>query len=118
MGGSSARSLTRSARAGCYVERVMLRQERAKLTKTGWTKTGLAKTIALVPVRFYRRFLSPLKAQPSCRFSPTCSAYAEEAVLRFGVFKGSTLALKRLLKCHPFHPGGFDPVPERTPEEP
>ena len=78
----------------------------------------MLKSAALAPIRFYRRFLSPLKAQPSCRFSPTCSAYAEEAVTRFGVLRGSYLALKRLLKCHPFHPGGFDPVPERTlPEE-
>ncbi len=127
MGGSSTRSLTRSVRAGCYVEGDMVGRERANvrdavqtkpnIQKVEWAQTGLTKTLALAPVRFYRRFLSPLKAQPSCRFSPSCSAYAEEAVLRFGVLKGFTLASKRLLKCHPFHPGGFDPVPERT-EEP
>ena len=70
-----------------------------------------AQRVVLAPVQLYRRFLSPLKAQPSCRFHPTCSAYAVEAVTRHGVFKGTGLSLRRLLKCHPFHPGGFDPVP-------
>jgi len=67
--------------------------------------------IILVPIELYRRFLTPLKAQPSCRFHPTCSAYAQEAVTTHGALKGSYLALRRILKCHPFHPGGLDPVP-------
>lgn len=46
-----------------------------------------------------------------CRFSPTCSAYAKEAISKHGVFKGGYLSVKRILKCHPFHPGGYDPVP-------
>ncbi|MBX3144328.1 MAG: membrane protein insertion efficiency factor YidD [Trueperaceae bacterium] len=67
--------------------------------------------IALAPVRFYRRFISPLKPAPTCRFHPTCSAYAVEAVERHGVIKGTLLATWRVLRCHPFNPGGFDPVP-------
>ena len=72
---------------------------------------SLAQRVVLAPVFLYRRVLSPLKAQPSCRFHPTCSAYAVEAVTRHGVLKGAGLSLCRLAKCHPFHPGGFDPVP-------
>jgi putative membrane protein insertion efficiency factor len=63
------------------------------------------------PVVAYRRFISPLKPVPSCRFHPTCSAYAVEAVHRHGVLRGTLLATWRVLRCHPFHPGGFDPVP-------
>ncbi len=60
---------------------------------------------------FYRRFLSPLKGGPTCRFIPTCSQYALEAIEKYGVIKGGWMAWKRLLRCHPFHPGGYDPVP-------
>lgn len=65
--------------------------------------------ILLGCIRFYRYFLSPLTFS-SCRFTPTCSAYALEAVERLGPVKGLLLAVWRLLKCHPFHPGGYDPV--------
>ncbi|MFO7263731.1 MAG: membrane protein insertion efficiency factor YidD [Bacillaceae bacterium G1] len=61
-------------------------------------------------VRFYQKFLSPLKP-PTCRFYPTCSQYALEAIGKYGVWRGGYLTLRRLLKCHPFHPGGYDPVP-------
>ena len=61
-------------------------------------------------IRFYREYISPLKA-PSCRFVPTCSEYAMIAVEKYGAFLGSWLALKRVLRCHPFHKGGYDPVP-------
>lgn len=61
-------------------------------------------------VRFYQICISPLKPR-SCRFYPTCSAYAIEALQKFGPFKGSYLTIKRILKCHPFHPGGYDPLP-------
>ncbi|WP_165976259.1 membrane protein insertion efficiency factor YidD [Bacillus salipaludis] len=63
-------------------------------------------------IRFYQLVISPLKP-PTCRFYPTCSHYGMEAIQRFGAFKGGWLTIKRILKCHPFHPGGFDPVPEK-----
>ena len=69
--------------------------------------------LMIAPIRIYQRFLSPLKVQPTCRFHPTCSSYAIEAISKHGVFKGSYLAMRRILKCHPFHPGGFDPVPPK-----
>lgn len=68
------------------------------------------KAVALGLIRAYQRWISPLKP-PVCRFYPTCSAYAYEAVAKYGVAKGLFLALKRVAKCHPFHPGGVDPVP-------
>ena len=74
----------------------------------------VARLLATAPIRFYRRFLSPLKGAPSCRFYPTCSAYAIEAIEVHGVLKGSYLAIRRVLKCHPLHPGGLDPVPPRA----
>ena len=68
------------------------------------------REIWLFPVKLYRRFLSPLKPA-SCRFYPTCSAYALEAVRLWGIVIGSFLALWRILRCNPFSKGGFDPVP-------
>jgi putative membrane protein insertion efficiency factor len=68
-----------------------------------------------LPVRFYRSVISPLKP-PTCRFYPTCSAYALEALETHGAWKGSWLSVKRICRCHPFHPGGFDPVPPKRPE--
>ncbi len=62
-------------------------------------------------IRFYRSYISPFMGR-ACRFEPTCSDYATQAIDRFGVIRGSGLAVCRLLKCHPFHPGGFDPLKE------
>ncbi|HZW83139.1 MAG TPA: membrane protein insertion efficiency factor YidD [Candidatus Deferrimicrobium sp.] len=67
------------------------------------------KTIAIWLVRGYQRMISPL-LPPSCRFYPTCSQYAILALEKYGLIKGSFLAIKRILKCHPFHPGGYDPI--------
>jgi len=67
-------------------------------------------TILCLPISFYRKFISPLKA-PCCRFYPTCSAYALEALKKHGALKGMYLSTKRILKCNPFHSGGYDPVP-------
>lgn len=66
-------------------------------------------------IRGYQRFISPLLG-PHCRFTPTCSHYAIIALKRFGLIKGSWLTLKRVLKCHPLHEGGDDPVPPRKDE--
>ncbi|PHD73162.1 membrane protein insertion efficiency factor YidD [Bacillus sp. AFS043905] len=72
----------------------------------------MMKKIVMGVIRFYQVAISPLKP-PTCRFYPTCSHYGLEAVNRFGPIKGSWLALIRILKCHPFHPGGIDLVPEK-----
>lgn len=64
----------------------------------------------LIMIRGYQRFVSPLLGK-NCRFSPTCSEYFYLAVEKYGFFKGSFLGIKRILKCHPFNPGGYDPLP-------
>jgi len=73
------------------------------------------KRFVLAPVRFYRRFLSPLKRTPSCRYLPTCSEYAIEAVEKRGVVRGMFLAAWRLLRCNPLFRGGYDPVEPAPP---
>lgn len=65
---------------------------------------------ALVTITAYRRLISPL-LPPSCRFTPTCSAYAYTAIDRYGILRGGVLAIKRIARCHPWNPGGHDPVP-------
>ncbi|AGL03980.1 membrane protein insertion efficiency factor YidD [Desulfoscipio gibsoniae] len=67
------------------------------------------KIILISIVRLYQKYISPLKG-PSCRFYPTCSEYAVQALLKYGVCKGIVKTVIRILKCHPFHPGGYDPV--------
>jgi len=73
---------------------------------------GPVARLLLVGVAGYRRFLSPLLGA-NCRYHPTCSAYGQEAIRRHGAVRGGWLAIKRIGRCHPFHEGGFDPVPER-----
>jgi putative membrane protein insertion efficiency factor len=69
------------------------------------------KYVAMAIIRFYKKFISPM-LPPSCRFTPTCSEYAYQSIDRFGIFKGGWMAVRRIGRCHPFHPGGYDPVPE------
>lgn len=66
--------------------------------------------LMLTLIAFYRSFISPL-TPPACRFTPTCSQYAQEAIQKYGPFRGGWLALKRILRCHPFGGSGYDPVP-------
>ena len=62
-------------------------------------------------IRFYQKYLSPLKKHPSCKYVPTCSQYAIEAYEKYGFFKGTALSVWRILRCNPFSKGGYDPVP-------
>ncbi|HIK32081.1 MAG TPA: membrane protein insertion efficiency factor YidD [Oscillatoriales cyanobacterium M59_W2019_021] len=70
------------------------------------------KQFLLFLVRVYRAFISPL-FPPSCRFHPTCSQYALQAIDRFGPWQGGWMSIRRILRCHPLNPGGYDPVPPR-----
>jgi hypothetical protein len=70
----------------------------------------MMKWLALKMIRFYKRFISPA-LPPSCRFTPTCSQYTYQAIDKYGVIKGSWMGMKRIARCNPFHPGGYDPVP-------
>lgn len=69
------------------------------------------RRLFILPIRFYQRFISPL-TPPSCRYTPTCSQYAIEAIQKHGVLKGLYLATRRLLSCHPWGGHGYDPVPD------
>ena len=76
-------------------------------------RLSLAARAMALAITGYRRFISPVML-PHCRFEPSCSAYALEAVQRHGALRGGWLAVRRLSRCHPFHRGGLDPVPDRV----
>lgn len=71
----------------------------------------IARTTAIGIIQFYRAGISPY-LPPHCRYTPTCSSYAMDAITRFGIVRGGWLAMKRIGRCHPWHDGGYDPVPE------
>ena len=71
----------------------------------------MIKKILIACIRFYRKYISGMKIAPCCIYTPTCSQYALEALEKYGALKGSWLAIKRILRCHPFAKGGYDPVP-------
>ncbi|MCL2200575.1 MAG: membrane protein insertion efficiency factor YidD [Oscillospiraceae bacterium] len=73
-------------------------------------RKDLGKRALIAVIRFYRRNISPL-SPPNCRYMPTCSAYTLQAVEKYGALKGGWLGLRRILRCHPFRKGGYDPVP-------
>lgn len=73
-------------------------------------RRSVAGSAVIGAIRFYQRFISPLTG-PHCRYAPTCSHYAVEAIGKHGLKRGGILAVRRLSRCHPFHPGGYDPVP-------
>jgi putative membrane protein insertion efficiency factor len=70
----------------------------------------LPRRVIMLPIRGYQKFISP-GLPPSCRFTPSCSQYALEAVSKYGAVKGTWLAARRLVRCHPFNSGGYDPIP-------
>lgn len=87
--------------------------EETSTTGRGALASGPARVLAwplILVVRGYQLFLSPL-LPPACRYTPSCSAYAVEALQRHGALRGSWLAARRISRCHPFTPGGYDPVP-------
>jgi len=71
----------------------------------------MLKNAAISMIRFYQKYLSPLKVYTHCKYTPTCSEYAAQAIQKYGVVKGGLLAVWRILRCNPFAKGGYDPVP-------
>ena len=75
------------------------------------------KRVLLALIRFYQKYISPMKRGGTCKYSPTCSEYARQAIEKHGALKGTVLAVWRLLRCNPFSQGGIDPVPEAWPRK-
>lgn len=73
----------------------------------------MMRYLLLLPIRFYRYFISPFLGS-NCRYYPSCSCYADEAISKHGFIRGSWMAARRVSRCHPWHEGGFDPVPEKV----
>jgi len=90
---------------------IRLRKVKAEVKNGMESLFQIGQRLELGAIAFYRKWISCRKLRPTCRFYPTCSAYAYEAIGKYGAFKGTYLAIRRLVKCHPFHPGGWDPVP-------
>lgn len=88
-------------------------ESRAPARRSGPWRHAVRRVV-VAPIALYRRVLSPFKPA-TCRFSPTCSAYAYEAVMRLGVWRGGWLSVWRILRCQPFARGGYDPVPGTAP---
>jgi len=84
-------------------------QKRTVIKKTKINLERYATKACIGILLFYRRFISPLKPQV-CRFYPSCSQYTQEAFAKYGLIKGLLMGMKRLARCHPFNPGGYDPV--------
>ena len=81
--------------------------------KKGEIRRRLLEETIITLIHAYKHTLS-LLIGPCCRFTPSCSSYAILSIKRFGILRGSQYAVKRLIKCHPFHPGGYDPIPDKT----
>lgn len=73
----------------------------------------MLRKLFILPIRFYQMAISPLLGQSKCRFQPTCSQYAVEAIEEWGILKGTWLGIKRIGRCHPFGKSGYDPVPKK-----
>ena len=71
----------------------------------------MLKRFFIFLIKLYRKYISPLKGRSTCIYTPTCSLYALQAIEKYGILKGGYLSLRRVLRCHPFHKGGYDPVP-------
>lgn len=82
-----------------------------RLRDLPFTLRNLPRWLLLVFIRFYQKFISPGLPPDSCRFYPSCSHYGYQAIYRYGAIKGGWMAFWRLLRCNPFNPGGYDPVP-------
>jgi uncharacterized protein len=82
--------------------------------RTAPEKGSVPARLLMLPIAGYQKFISPLLG-PRCRFAPSCSAYALAALAEHGAARGLWLAVTRIARCHPFHPGGYDPVPARKP---
>jgi putative membrane protein insertion efficiency factor len=91
-------------------EQPTLERETVEVDAERPTPVSRAAALLLIPIRFYRAFIGPVLG-PRCRFTPSCSAYGMEAIARHGAIRGIGLTIRRIGRCHPFHPGGFDPVP-------
>jgi putative membrane protein insertion efficiency factor len=72
---------------------------------------NIPQFMVLVLIRFYQRTISRILPPDTCRFYPSCSHYGFQAIAKYGIIRGGWMAIKRILRCHPFHPGGYDPVP-------